>query len=212
MQKIDSDALGIITKALGLAGAGAQITEFADGLLNQGLDIAPLIRRGRTQGVTGGWYYGIMRNVHTDAETLETIVDPFNVGTAAVAPYPPIIDTSQFDVWLIGAGVRQDTGAGTLTARLAIDPRASSQGWGITDGDVVITDADNFAVAFWDSVITQTDEFALTEAGQPLVNFGLRLPSACTLRFSSTSSLTATFTCKVLLGVFPIGLGQDILA
>ena len=93
MKRIDSDALGILTKALGLTGAGSQLTELADGVVDQALDVVPIVRRGRVIGASEGLFTAIMRNVHTDAETLTTGIggaDPhvhaFEAGDANTAP------------------------------------------------------------------------------------------------------------------------------
>lgn len=215
MKTVDSDALGVVTRALGLSGRGAQITELTDGVVDQSLAVNDLVRRGRTQAGTAGMYIGILENVHTDAETLESSIEPYLTPTGAIPPYPSPMPAG-FDIWLMAASVEQKSGAGTLSAALFVNPPDATQGWGIDDSGVAVIGAiPPGPIAFWDSVVTQTREFGLQESGEPWARIGLRLirppRSNVEVRFSSTSTLTATFRCNILLGVFPIALGQDVL-
>jgi len=212
VKKIDSDALGILTKSLGLTGAGSPVTELQDGVVDQSLDIAPIVRRSRTQGVTTGIYYGIMDNVHTDSETLTTSVFPYNVTVGAQAPYPVPMPL-QFDIWLLAASVFRASGAGTLTGSLQLLGNTSRQGWGVDDGGAATGLVTNIqAIALWDTLIGSGITFGrMALNGRPMWMQSFRLPrgTATELRFVSLSSLTATFRCIVTLGVFPVALGQD---
>jgi len=212
MKKITSDALGLVSKVLGVAGAGAQETELTDGTLGQNLDVTPIIRRGRTHGQSEGIYTAVLRNIHGSAETLVTTVDPFDVTTGRIAPYPgPMPDA--FDIWLLAATIRQQTGTGTMVATLSIavsgDP--PSQGWGINDSGVAVVATPSMQIGFWDSVVTVGGpEFGITEQGAPMVKVGLRLRRGWSVVFESVSSAVATFQMSLILGVFPAALGQDI--
>jgi len=210
MKSVDSQALGIVNRALGLTGAGAPLTEFLDGTVDQTLDIGQLVRRGRTQVGSDGIYFGLLTNVHSGAGTLSSFTNPYDVPTGAIAPYPVPMPPG-FDIWLLSANVRQESGTGTLTAALSYDFPILAQGWGVDDSGVAVARADPFVLAFWDSVITETDEFGITEQGNPWVPIGLRLRRNSSLLFSSTASALATFDCQMIIGVFPVSLGQDIL-
>jgi len=214
MKRIDSQALGILTKSLGLSGSGSQLTELTDGVVDQALSVNELIRRGRTLAGSEGIFTAIMRNVHTDAETLATTVPPYLVPAGNTnAPWPSPIPRG-FDVWLLSATVRQATGAGTLLGALYIDYAGPQQGWGVTDSGGGIVSAERIPLAFWDALATVSNEFGVLNQLGTNAQIGMRIPRPMglgdtTLVFVSVSSLTATFDCQLVLGIFPTGLGQD---
>jgi len=214
MKRIDSQALGILTKSLGLSGSGAQLTELTDGIVDQALSVNELIRRGRTLAGSEGIFTAIMRNVHTASEVLSTTVPPYVVPAGnTVAPWPSPIPRG-FDVWLLSATVRQATGAGTLAAVLYLDYSIAQQGWGVTDSGGGITSAERIPLAFWDALATVSNEFGVLNQLGTNAKIGIRIPRPMDLGdtnivFVSSSSLTATFDCQLVLGLFPTGLGQD---
>ncbi len=213
MKTVDSQALAIVNRALGLSGAGASLTEFLDGSVDQTLDIGELVRRGRTIAKSQGIFMGLLRNIHAGSGTLTSSFPPYTGGTGAILPWPSPMPLG-FDVWVIGAFVRQLSGSGTFTGSLIIDPNTTNLGWGVDDGGAAVSAAARIPLAFWDSVVTQTDEIALMEDGQPWAKIGMRLfrlnRNDVRLMFSSTASALATFDCFIMLGVFPVGLGQDV--
>lgn len=190
--------------------SGAAETVFRDDVLHQTIDVAPLIRRGRTQAATSGFYYGIIRNIHGAANTIQTTVDPFTNTIGLIAPYP-VPFPELFDLWVVSVGLDQPSGTGTLAADLSVRPPASSQGWGVTSAAAAIEIRPFHVIAVWDAVVTHSHTFALLEGGQAFVKVGMRLRPGTTLVLSTTSSAVATFDCQILLGVFPVSLGQDIL-
>ena len=185
-------------------------TEFSDGLLEQVLDIAPLVRRGRTQAATQGIYGAYMRNVHGGATTLQTNVNPFSIAAAAVvAPWPNPMPRG-FDIWLISASLEQVSGSGTVDARLGIS--GLSQGWGIDDSGNFISGSDFGPIAAWNNLRTMGSVVLGTLVGNDEVRqeINLRLQRNLNLYFSSTASALATYDCQMIFGVFPVGLGQDV--
>jgi len=216
MKKIDSDALGDLTKALGLTGRGAPVTELTDGIVDQALEVGPIIRRGRTLAGSQGIFTAILQNEHTDAETISNSIDPYKVPAAiAIPPYPPSPMPAQFDVWLLRAAVRRVSGSSTLRAVLQYQYPPSNQGWGVTDSGVAVVSNPVYNLAYWDAVIqvgTGNNFGGLALAEQPLAQMRpFRLPRNVDgpLIFISISSLTSVFQCQLVLGVFPIALGQD---
>lgn len=212
MKTVSSQALGLVNRALGLTGAGAALTEFLDGQLDQTLDVAPIVRRGRTQAGTGGLYYGVFENNHAVADTQVSSIAPYRTPVGAIPPYPSPIPPD-FDLWLIGAAMVRASGSGTFTGALFLGLGDVPQGWGIDEAGAAVVASTSFPLAFWDSVVGQTVTFGLTEQGEPYVPIGLRMlrppDQANTLDFSSTSSAAAVFRLFVLLGLFPASLGQD---
>lgn len=210
MKKITSDALGKVNQSLGITGIGAETTELHDGEVFQTLDVSASSRRGRTIEGTGGIFTGMLRNVHTDAESLSTVIDPYAVGTTAfIPPYPSTVDRT-FDLWLLSAVLRRNSGGGTLTAVLGLN--YPFQGFGIDDSGVAVGGALLYPLCRWDTLIAE-DALAiglLTGSGVPEAKFGIRLPRGVTISFFSTSSITVSYTCQMVMGMFPVTLGQDI--
>ena len=213
MKSIDSQALELVNRALGLTGAGAPLTEFLDGFVDQTLDIGALVRRGRTLAKSTGVFFGLLRNIHGAADTQTSSFPPYTGGTGGIVPYPSPMPLG-FDIWVLAAFVRQLSGSGTFTGALMIDPNTTILGWGVDQAGLAVNAIARMPLVFWDSLVTQTDEFALMEDGQPWAKIGIRLfrlnRNDVRLLFSSTSSAIATFDCFIMMGVFPVGLGQDI--
>jgi len=213
-KRIDSQALEVANKALGLTGAGAAETELTDGIVDQVLSVKDIVRRSRTQSQTTGLYTAVMRTVHTDAETVQVDILPYVVpATNLIAPYLSPVPRS-FDIWLLTAGVRLNAGGGGVTATLSVDYANASQGFGINDGGGAALSTLPHRLALWDAVITDVTTFAvLAGSEQPSAQIGLRLQQGVftQLVFRATSTLTSQWDCQLLLGVFPVGLGQDAL-
>lgn len=210
MKRVDSEALSEVDRALGITGQGAGVTEFADRDLTQVFDVGPSARRGRTLAAGTGVFIGQLSNVHTDAETLFTTVNPYEITVGAIPPYPSPMPR-HLDVWILGASVEQQSGAGTFAGLL----QASQpfQGFGVNDSGVAVVRNQALTLAHWDAVVTVGDEVGITEQGNTWVPIRMRLARSLNTEviFRSTSSLTSTFNCQVLFGVFPVGLGQDVL-
>ena len=213
VKQIDSDALGEVTLALGLSGAGSPITELTDGVVDQTLSVGEIIRRSRTQAGTVGIYTPTMRTVHTDAEVLSVTVNPYNVGaTAVVAPYPNPMPR-QFEVWLLGASMRIASGSGGINATLSLTNGTRQQGWGVDDSGAQILVSQAIRLAFWNAIGTAGTAFGILAVNRgPHQKIGLRIPRPFSnLVFTASSALTTTLDCQLILGVFPIALGQDVL-
>lgn len=213
-QRIKSDALDFVSKAVGIFGAGSPVTELADGEVLQTLDVAPLIRRGRTEESTHGIFLGIMRNTHLAANTQVSTIDPYNVGAAlGIPPYPDNVNAG-FDIWLIGCSLRQTSGAGTIVATLSMNQGPTAQGWGVDEAGGAIVSAPDQPIVLFDSFVTASVVFGITEAGQPWAPIGLRIPRSAgqgtTLTFTTVSSEALGVQLQLVTGLLPVALGQDI--
>ena len=217
MKKVNAQALGDVNRALGLTGAGSPSTEFSDGILDQVVDVGPLIRRGNTLAQTQGVFTGVLVNDHTGAGTLSTTADVYELGNALVtAPYPPTIPRG-LELWLIGASCQQVTGSGTFSGALYLNVDDVLEGFHINNsGTSPGTVSSPMAIAYWDAIKTVTNSFGIQEDGKPFAPIGLRLPRTnapgTTVIWRSTASAVTRFECLLLMGLFPIGMGQDILA
>ena len=215
MKTIDSDALSILTKALGLTGAGSPITEIADGVVDQALDVVPIVRRSRTLAGSEGLFTAIISNIHGAANTITTTIDPHRPGSAlVVAPFPDVVPP-EFDLWLLTATLRRESGTGTVNATLGFQPGAQQQAWGVTDGGVQVVQQDLQVIAYWNTLVTSNTTFGyLSGTSPPLIPIGMRLPRGSgafppTLRFVSAASAIATYNLSLNFGLFPVSLGQD---
>lgn len=210
---IDSDALSLVNRVLGIAGTLPGTTLLDDSNVSQILSLNDIIRRGRTIGVTQGWYYGVLETLHSGAGQEAASIDPYAPGAAAVDPYPAIVPTGN-DVWLIGATVKRSAGSGDLTGGLLIlNPPAVQAGWGIDESDNPISPSAQIALARFtgiDESLSSGSTAGISGDGSSYVRLNLRLARPSTLTWSSEAAAAATFRCIVILGLFPAGLGQDV--
>ncbi len=209
-KKVDSQALGVVNRALGLTGAGSPETEFLDGVVDQVLDVAALVRRGRALAGTSGIFTPTLRTINTDANSITASIDPYIPGTTnAVAPYPSTVPASQ-DVWLLGASVRQVSGAGTLSATLSLTVSTRTQGFGRDNGGGLVLVSQKIRLAFWDALGSDGTNFGILNELGTHKRIGIRIPRrSSTITFITTSSATSTWDCQMILGLFPVALGQD---
>lgn len=210
---VDSDALGLINKALGLTGSGSAVTELTDGVVDQVLDVAPVVRRGRTQAGTGGLYSAVMRNSHAVADVQVTTANIYALtsGVGRFAPWPDPMPP-QFDIWLLYASARITAGGGTFLAQLGMDLALSQQGWGLDEAGDAVAQTGRIVFTNWEgSIVNSPRVTGVIRGGSTLANIGVRLPRSPSTRlvFTSTSDQLATFICDLVLGVFPVTLGQD---
>ena len=210
-KQIESDALILINKQLGIAGPLQVPTFLDDANLTLIMEVTDAVRRSRALGVVQGWNIGVMQNVHAGAGSLVTVVDAYAPGTAAVAGgaggFPPIVP-SGYDVWLIGGMVTRNSGAGGLNSGgFSLDPATVNQAWGIDDMGAAVT-ASRSPLQIWTSI----DVFGagLDAAGRGYVDWRLRIARGTEFRWQSDAAAAATFQLILILGVFPEGMGQDI--
>ena len=211
VKRVDSDALTILTKSLGLTGPGSPITDLNDGVVDQALSVNEIVRRSRTQVSKEGIYTATMRNSHTGATTVTSTVEPYSVATVGIIPPYPDPVPPQFDIWLLQASIRQVSGTGTILATLSLR-YPGQQGWGIRAGTVFVGVAQAHRLALWDTLVSDGTNFAvLAGSGQPSAFPRTRIPrgGATELIFITISSETAAFDCQMTLGVFPVAMGQD---
>ena len=217
---IDSQALEPVNKALGLAGSGDSQTELTDGIVDQVLDVRSIVRRGRTVAGTEGVFRCVLQTTHAGSDQQAIGLNPYNPNATSapnvvVAPYPDPVPDS-FEIWLLGASVVRLSGGGTLTAGLRLNN--IQQGWGIDElGDAVVS-SENVIVAFWNAIqATTTQTFATTQVREPWKRLAMRIPrhgatpSGPLINFFSFVTAAAVIQCVMLIGVFPVALGQDAL-
>jgi len=215
VKRIDSDALGVLNRSLGLTGSGSQITELEDGHVDQALSVNEIARRGRTLADVQGLFFPTLRNLNTAAETITNAIDPYNVGTTvAVAPYPAAVP-AQFDLYLLGASIRHATGtvSGFTLGTLSLTVGTFSAGWGQSDNGSQILVSQAIRLAVWNAMANDGTNFGILATNRgPHQRSGIRLPrggGGTTLTFATVSSVTVGVDCQMIIGMFPVALGQD---
>ena len=211
---VDSDALGKVQQALGITGRGAQETELTDGILEQVIDVARMVRRGRTISPSEGIFYGVFENTHVGAGTVNAVINPYRPELALNTPPYPAVVPPQFDIWLLYASAVRTTGTGVGCALLDVQYSGQTQGWGVDQAGAAVVQVPRIPLVSWDKTVTCGYDFLCHGAeNQPVVKLGYRFPRIGTpdLTFRSTVDAEAIIHCTVVLGLFPVSLGQDAM-
>jgi len=212
---VDSDVLALANRMLRLAGSDSgPVTTLETDSISQVLDVAPVVRRSLALPGGGGIMWCYLQNAHTDVEEIDTDVDPYNMATATIAPYPvPIPNTLEF--YILTAAMRRSAGAGALTSGgLFMGPSPAQQGWGVQNGspDTSLTTNNVACVAAFDSIRDIGGfECGIDADGNSEIRVARRVPRGAGVRFASTSAATATYQLILLCALLPLGFGQDVL-
>lgn len=188
------------------------MTELEDGILNQTIDVLPVIRRSLSLAETTGLFWCYMQNVHGAADDEASVQDPY-APVGAIPPYPSIVP-NDFDFYLLSAGVIRSAGAGGLTgAAVQLDPIAAQQGWGVDDTGGALVINSRQTVAFWDNIVTVAGiDFGENAAsGTTTIRVAQRIRRGTTIDFITTSAAAATFQLVMLCALMPVATGQDCL-
>jgi len=211
---INSTALEPINKALGIAGSGDSQTELSDGIVDQTLDVGQLARRGGTLAGTEGIFRCVLLHEHAGAGDLSASWQPYAAGTVgSIAPFPAVMPDT-FDIWLLGASI-EFSGVGNFEfARLSLTQ--VQQGFGIDDTAGAVVSTSVITLAYWNtSVRVLAPFFAAAQSANPYQKINLRIPRKGAIAspfivFSSQADGVADVEVQLLIGVFPVALGQDV--
>jgi hypothetical protein len=211
---VDSQALAPVNKALGLAGSGDSRTELLDASLEQVLEVGPIVRRGRTVGPSEGIFRCTLRNIHAGAGSLSTAWQPYASPAAGlIAPFPSPVPDS-LDVWVLGVCIQSILNQSNFNKGFL---RLTNivQGFGVDNLANAIVSTSIFTLATFDAIDNDvTPDFGITNAGLPYQPVNMRLPrkgavASPFLRFDSDYSGVGTAEMLLLMGLFPLALGQD---
>jgi hypothetical protein len=218
MTLLEGSELSVIQRWFKLGGQAIRgATDLDLGNVSQTLPIVPeVLRRSMTESNLTGWSQGTLQNVHTAADDEVSGIDPYAPGTSAVAPFPALVPNG-WDVWLMGVSAVIASGAATITgARVSVNPGDFQQSWGQDDAGAPFVGDQRWTVAYFNTV--QDDVTGpglvpalLTPGGLPFVALKMRIPRGANLAFHTESLGTSTYQALLLMGLFPAGLGQDIL-
>jgi len=175
-----------------------------------------MARRSLSSQPTGGFFIGVLENVHSAADDENSTIDPYNPGPDVFAPYPALVDPG-FDVWILKVGGERIAGAGTLdVGLLSLVNLIHTLGWGRDDAQDPVPLVPNVTLARFDAideVVGAAIEPFITEQGETAVDVSMRIPRGSRLRFHSTAgTASATFNMWFIVGLFPGGMGQDVVA
>ncbi len=215
MRKIDSDALTLVQRQLGLSGIAEPGTMLLGDELVQSLDVSSAVRRSRADIASGGIFNILLQNDHGGADSEVSSVDLYEAAANALNTYPRAV-SNRFDVWLLAVSAQRITGAGLTTAAVWewLFPQRF-MGVGRDDGgSTVAAKAVDFPIAFFDEMtavpsgnVYARNSLTLEVSVYPKT----RVPRGALLQFSTTSSGIMLVDGNALIGVFPLGMGQDIV-
>jgi len=174
--------------------------------------VPDISRRSRVLAGTQGWFQGVLENVHSAADDENVGLQPYNLGIAAIPPFPAIVGP-EFDIHIAGASMLRTSGTGALTiGSLSINVLPQNQGFGLDDAGAVVVATPSIFLARFDAIqATQaSSDPGITEQGLYYQPINMRLPRGASLSFASTSAAAATYQMLVMFGLFPAGLGQDV--
>lgn len=208
MQEVDSQVLQDVTSTLQLSTRGAQITEFDDAVLQQVLDVMPIVRRGGTRVGTDGVYGLTVTQAHAGAGSLTTDIDPYALtpGTNVVGTWPSAAEIDNYDIWLLGPlsvafSVVANFAFGGVFLRFPA-ARMSGIDTAAANTNLILGAFDTANATLFVGEEIGTGKIALSVAQ--------RVPRGTLLRFISAAQVGAVdINFNAMLGVFPKGLGQD---
>lgn len=223
MREIDSDALRFVLPSLGIGSpiASTRPAVFDDDVLQQILDVGPLIRRGLSNRPTqwGGIFQLLFDHANTSgaAQTSSIAIDPW-LGPSSSTPaevqngWVPQPDA---DLWLLYASLRDRSGTDTIewaqlemgTTTTPIPRLARTNGASLTTDTIPV-------IASWDDV-APVNNIVPDVTGATLVKLGLRVGHpgiqddiVSRLRMSGNGEYHMAVYCMFT----PPGLGQDAIA
>lgn len=203
MREVSSQVLGEVATTLQLAGRGTQITQFEDGILQQVLDIGPLVRRGGALAGTDGMFGFQFATTHGGAGTQSFAFDPYTQtpGTSITNPWPVESAMQLYDAWAVGPFNITATATGVTThARLdLVYAAARSKG--------VIGASGRQMIGFWSA--DGPSGFLAGANGDVLFKGVYRIPRGASLTLTTIATAAVGYSCKGAIALMPAGLGQD---
>lgn len=207
MIEVDSAVLQRVNKALQLSSHRATgMTEFQDELLQQVLDVRGQILRGGAPLGLGGIFGVTLQNNHTGG--------PADIRTAILDVYTELRDAVgelALDVWICSFMVTStDATAWGSDATLILkhtQPQILASAPGTFETMIMHWSTKVAAAGFEPLLIGRGGQ-----VGAPKIP--IRVPRDAVVWFSSESDAVGaeSVTCTLTLGIFPEGMGQDVIA
>jgi len=215
-KEIDSEALVLLRKGLGIGGVASPSTILEEDSVVQTVDVGQFARQGLPPG--DGLFYYFLRVITSVANpTLEIAVDVYNPDATLAgitgAPYPGRV-SSQFDIHLIHVTMHMSNttiNACNVSLQIPLDHTAIS----ISNNDT--TDApgpfvaQNVFIAAFDSVIAVgTQEMGNLGDSGILQKINMRVPRGAILGVTCDAGGINTFNFFFLAALMPRAMGQDV--
>jgi len=212
---VDSDALTLLRRVLGIAGRGAGRTDLDEGNLAQVVDVNPIVRRSRSLVGTDGIFMGVIQHDHgAGATTLATAINPYRA-TNPRAPwiFPGNRVPDDMEIWLIAASMALVLGTGSnftsgtldITVPTAATVMSSDEAGGPVPASALV-------LAMWDTIVGgPTADVGLQENGSPWWRGPIRIRRNTTIRLRSGGINAVEVQLMFLLALTPISLGQDVM-
>jgi len=207
-------ALDSLRSVLGLVGPGAQVTEVPDGVVDVGFDANAFARRGLTIAPSYGLWAATITNVHNTggASTLTAQLNPFVLNASVNnwnrnfpgEPWPG----DKFDLWLLYVSVHNTLGAGNVaSARVSL---VVGNTWRAVGSSSV---REPLVFASTTEVVLGTETHLNPIATGISMRLPCRVPPPIPLQFQSVTAgaPNSTYVASLLFGLFPAGLGQDLI-
>lgn len=217
MRDIDSDALSAVQRQLGISGVGSGVAVLEDDELRQVLDVGPALRRGRADVANGGWFWGVLDNEHSGSGDLISFINPYEADGFELTSFPALVDQSRFDLWICGAFCEITSGVASSlnSAQFLLGAPLRSLAFGKDDsGAAVVPSGGGFLLNEWDVALS-----IITGGVNPIIQNAnvaasyqrsWRMPRGANLVFQTDATAAVTIRLSIIMGLFPIGLGQDV--
>jgi len=191
------------------------ITVLEDESVTQVLNVVPDVARRALSPAETGWWIANLDNDHGAADAELSRINPYSAGVdvPAGSGYPLEVPLDQ-DVWLLGASVVRIGGVTDLVnASMLIDPVPRQQAWGRDDAGVAVVASGEIPLALW-GVLNEVlaVDMAILDGGGVFYRSAIRIPRNADILFRTESAGIAEFRLVIVLGLFPAGLGQDVVA
>jgi len=215
---INSEALVLLRKSLGMAGTAGPDTLLDEDFVAQSLDIARFARQGLAPG--SGLFYFVMTVVTSVGNPNLTILIPdiYEPRSGALdlslPPYPSTVPTG-FDIYLIGCSLSLSNTT-LANAAFSVTSDQFSMGVGVNNNDTtveVLTQAGRtIPMASWDTVVSVAgSELAtLGASGKVWTKLGTRLQRGSGLFFNFAAGGANQGNLVILASLQPTALGQDV--
>jgi len=214
-REIDSGALTTLNRVMGIAGTtfGAAQTELDDGNLTQVIDVNQIVRRSQAPIGSSGIFTAVIEHVHLASGALTATLQPYTA-LNVVPPFPTPIPQN-LDFWIYGAALSMLSGTATFldNAQLITTTTAGTLGLSVKNagGPAAETDLE-FIHGQWTSFdATGPNTAGITAQGHTYIPVNMRLRRGSGVRLRSTVSDVTTIFMTIYCGLFPEGLGQDVV-
>lgn len=213
-KEIDSAALSLLNRILGLAGGGGSpISLLDDYWVNQVIDIGPVVRRSRTIAPSEGIYGMRFFLTHAGADTQAAAVNPYAPGNLAMNGYPAEVPEG-YDAWLMGGYGTVDGAAAFTSLQVGSEMPAIQFGASVLQtGGVGAAVQANFPYLSSATVLNLAGIgiFFTNLAGETFLQCGYRLRRGQNLFVRTVSSAALVCNFYAIIALLPSGLGQDVI-